>query len=416
QGRGAYLLEEKPDSEVFECSVGNIEPGQKVVIKIKYVTELQHCAETDSISFNLPAAIAPKYGTHIFNHRKMRCDEDSELKYHELKLSITCTMSSRICSIKSPSHKIKFTELNDKPEVTLDETIHYLEKDFILLIKSQNIYKPRAFIEYNPRTGTNCLMLTLVPTFKNSSVDYNSIKTELIFIIDSSGSMKGRSIEKVSKALQFLLLSIPESCFFNVISTGHEKDSERYLFKEKSQPCTKENIVKAIEKVQKITARGGTYIYEALDWVFEKHSHRNESSFPDMPTSVILFSDFETSKVDKITDLIKKNQENNNNLRIFSIGMNNSISHHFIESIVRIGKGYAQYVSKLEQMNRKAMIMLRNSLNPPITDYEITWVDEILTHVRLIIGTSKSFVGTQLIKNDLLTEWSMKYEEYEIRR
>ncbi|CAG8571947.1 9062_t:CDS:10, partial [Racocetra fulgida] len=233
QGHGAYLLEEQ-DSEVFKCSVGNIKPGQTIEIQIKYMIELKHDAETDSVRFTLPATIAPKYGSHIFNHKRMRLfDKISDLDFPPLE------------------------------------------------------------------------------------------------------SMKGRSIEKASKALQYLLLSIPET----------------------------------IKKVQKITAKGGTHIYEALEWVFE-HSRS------DMPTSVLLFSDFETSHASRIVKLIKDHQEKKHDLRIFSIGMNNIVSNHFIESIVRVGKGYAQYVSDLEQMNRKAMTMLRNSLNPPISDYEITWTVE----------------------------------------
>ncbi|CAG8788703.1 10769_t:CDS:2, partial [Racocetra persica] len=46
------------------------------------------------------------------------------------------------------------------------------------------------------------------------------------------------------------------------------------------------------------------------------------------------------------------------------------------ESIARVGRGYTQYVSDLEQMNRKALAMLRNSLNPPISDYKTTWTLE----------------------------------------
>ncbi|CAG8503989.1 29067_t:CDS:10, partial [Racocetra persica] len=365
QGHGAYLLEEQ-DSEVFKCSVGNIMPGQKIEIQIKYMIELKHDAETDSVRFTLPATIAPKYGSHIFNHKKMRLfDKISDLDFPPLEFSIVCRMNSPICSIKSPSHNI--TELKEKPsisKVTLNENIHFLEKDFILLVKSQDIDKPRAFIEYNPITETNCLMLTLVPTFKHGSIQHNLIKMELIFIIDRS--MKGRSIEKASKALQYLLLSIPESCFFNVLSIGHRRI---YNFFEKSREWTKPNVEEAIKKVQKITAKGGTHIYEALEWVFE-HSRS------DMPTSVLLFSDFETSHTSRIVKLIKDHQEKKHDLRIFSIGMNNIVSNHFIESIARVGKGYAQYVSDLEQMNKKAMTMLRNSLNPPISDYEITWTVE----------------------------------------
>ncbi|RIB28439.1 hypothetical protein C2G38_1492983 [Gigaspora rosea] len=177
--------------------------------------------------------------------------------------------------------------------------------------------------------------------------------------------MKGLSIEKSIETLQMLLLSLPECCSFNVISIGHKKFDS---FFEKSQKCTRINIEDAIKKAQQITANGGTHLYEALEWVFKY-------SLPNIPTSIILFSDFETSHIERIIKLIEK-QEEKKDLRIFSIGINIAVSHHSIDSIVRAGKGYAEYVSNSEHMDRKAMIMLRNSLNPPIADYKITWTNE----------------------------------------
>ncbi|CAG8541557.1 13515_t:CDS:2 [Gigaspora margarita] len=278
-------------------------------------------------------------------------------------------MSSQIDSIESPSHPLHISRLNEADDksifkITLNqEKLYYLETDFIL-IKSRNIDEPRAFIEYNPITDTNCLMLTLVPTFERSSIKHVQTNMELIFMIDSSKSMKSANIEKTIETL-LLLLSLPKCCFFNVISIGHKRFHSIF---EKSQKCSPMNIEEAIKKAQKITAKGGTHIYEALEWIFKY-------SFPDMPTSIILFSNFETSNIKRIIKLIK-NQEKKKDLRIFSTGINIAVSHHFIDSIVRAGKGYAKYGSNSELMNRKAVIMLRNSLNPPIADYNITWTNE----------------------------------------
>ncbi|KAF0562113.1 von willebrand domain-containing protein [Gigaspora margarita] len=318
QGCGAYLLEEQ-DSGIFKCSVGNIMPRQKVEIKIKYVIEIQHDAGTDSVRFILPATIAPKYGSYVFNRKNHSTDSD----YFPLEFTIICRMSSQI------DNEVEGPRIS---KVTLNrENLYYLENDFILLIKSRNLGEPRVFIEYNPITDTNCLMLTLVPTFECSSIKHAQTNMELIFMIDSSKSMKGANIEKTIETLQLLLLSLPECCFFNVISIGHKKF---HSFFEKSQKCSPINIEEAIKKAQKMTAKGGTHIYEALEW--------------------------------------KKKKD----LRIFSIGINIAVSHHFIDSIVRAGKGYAEYVSNSELMNRKAVLMLRNSLNPPIADYKITWTNE----------------------------------------
>ncbi|CAG8832919.1 7952_t:CDS:2, partial [Cetraspora pellucida] len=188
QGHGAYLLEEQlPD--VFQCSIGNITAGQTIVIRITYVTELKHDAESEKVRFVFPTAIAPRYGSSGYSPandgKKLIPDEVSyagKTDYY-LDLTITCRMTSVIQNIESPSHHIS-TELNidgnpNVSKITLAEQITYLEKDFILVVKSLGLDQPRAFIEYDSKTETNCVMLTLVPKFA-----INEIMSELIFVID----------------------------------------------------------------------------------------------------------------------------------------------------------------------------------------------------------------------------------------
>ncbi|RIB28440.1 vault protein inter-alpha-trypsin domain-containing protein [Gigaspora rosea] len=145
QGYGAYLLEEKK-SDIFKCSVGNIMPGQKVEIKIKYVIEMQHDVGAESVRFILPATIAPKYGSYVFKHKKMHLYTDSD--HFPLEFIINCRMSSQIDSIISPSHPKHISKYESDGQsiakVTLNqEKLYYLETDFILLIKSRDIDKPR---------------------------------------------------------------------------------------------------------------------------------------------------------------------------------------------------------------------------------------------------------------------------------
>ncbi|RIB25180.1 hypothetical protein C2G38_2068169 [Gigaspora rosea] len=376
QGHGAYLLEQH-QSDVFQCSIGNITAGQTVVIKITYVTELKHDAETEKVRFVFPTAIAPRYGSSGYSSandgKKLIPDAisySSEANYY-LNLAVTCRMTSVIQSIESPSHHIS-TELNidgnpNVSRITLAEQITYLEKDFILIVKSLGLDQPRAFVEYNPQTETNCIMLTLVPKFA-----INTIMSELIFVIDRSGSMQSGPMKKASEALQLLLRSLPEDCFFNVISFGSQFDS---LF-EKSQPYSENSFLKALKHAQEMTANyGGTEIYNPIKWAFD--NSRN-----DMPTSVFLLTDGQVNNVDQIIELIKSCEEKKkDDVRFFSIGIGNSVSHNLVESVSRAGKGYAQFVTNNERMDKKILGMLKNAIKPPIKDYNITWTNQIVEDV-----------------------------------
>ncbi|CAG8751247.1 4793_t:CDS:2, partial [Gigaspora rosea] len=191
----------------------------------------------------------------------------------------------------------------------------------------------------------------------------------------------GGPIKKASDALQLLLRSLPRDCFFNIISFGFNFDS---LF-EKSQPFSEESFSKALEYAQEMTANyGGTEIYNPLKWAFE--NSRN-----DMPTSMFLLTDGQVYNVDQIIELIKSCEEKKkDDLRFFSIGIGDSVSHHLVESVSRVGKGHAQFITNTERMDKKIIRMLKNAIKPPIKDYNITWttpflIPPIYSGVRFIV-------------------------------
>ena len=145
---------ESESRDVFQCSIGNITSGQTIVIKITYVTELKHDSESEKIRFVLPTNIAPRYGSSEFSSSSndgkiLKSDvvSYSSKADFNLDLAVTCRMTSTIQNIESPSHKIS-TEMNidENPrisKITLAEQITYLEKDFILVVKSKDLDQPR---------------------------------------------------------------------------------------------------------------------------------------------------------------------------------------------------------------------------------------------------------------------------------
>ncbi|CAJ0648549.1 11303_t:CDS:10 [Entrophospora sp. SA101] len=175
-------------------------------------------------------------------------------------------------------------------KLDLKVTYYLFRERFRLVVESEDLDKPRAFLEYNPKTESNRLMLTLVPRFA-----LNQIQTEVVFIVDRSGSIKGEPIKKAGQALELFVRSLPEDCYFNVVS----------------------------------------YV--------EDNNH-------------------------------------NNGLRIFTLGINDSVSHDLVESVARTGNGYAQFVTNNERM-----------------DKEISWV---FTHPTKLFLTAKSSDGPIFVAID----------------
>jgi cobalamin biosynthesis protein CobT len=73
--------------------------------------------------------------------------------------------------------------------------------------------------------GTKTVMVSLFP--KLDLADDEDVYTEMIFIVDRSGSMSGSRIQQVKDTLQIFLRSLGEGTQFNIIGFG---TSTQHLF------------------------------------------------------------------------------------------------------------------------------------------------------------------------------------------
>ncbi|CAI2181767.1 10586_t:CDS:2 [Funneliformis geosporum] len=179
--------------------------------------------------------------------------------------------------------------------------------------------------------------------------------------------MNGSPIQKASSALELFLRSLPEDCYFNIVSFGDRFDP---LFKQ-SEPNSPVSLSTALLFARNMTANyGGTEIYQVLKWIFDNKR-------TNLPTAVFLITDGNVWNVEEISELVRDNvKKYEDNLRIFALGVGSNVSSNLIESVARNGKGYAQFISDTERMDKKLLGMLKNCIKSPIKDYKITWTDD----------------------------------------
>lgn len=98
--------------------------------------------------------------------------------------------------------------------------------------------------------------------------------SEVIFIIDCSGSMSGSKIQSAADMLVTCVKSLPFGCYFNVIAFGSHF---RQLF-HSSEKYTKYTVERAVTFANQLQATlGGTDLLPPLQWIFKKNCCRNLS-------------------------------------------------------------------------------------------------------------------------------------------
>ncbi|XP_024382395.1 uncharacterized protein [Physcomitrium patens] len=368
-GKLASLLEqESPD--VFQTSIGNIPASTAIIIRITLWSEMKHDAEENQVRFVLPTVIAPRYG---WPAPEVNLELPPPFKL--LSVNMSCAMSKAITSIKSPSHTIEVHLGNSSGETPTAESFEpnrarvtltsdsFLEKDFVLVVQALGLNEPCALVERHPRDGTHAITLTFLPRFALRPMS----SSELIFVVDRSGSMQGTPIKQAGQALELFLRSIPcEDHYFNIIGFG---DNHKTLFP-KSTPYNEETLTKGLRYAQALEAdMGGTEMMSAFEEIFE---HRRR----DVPTQIFLLTDGEIWDVDSLIECIrdaKKEEKSDNFVRVFSLGIGSNVSHHLVESVGRAADGYAQLIVEGERMEKKVINMLKSALVPAVTNVAVQW-------------------------------------------
>ncbi len=302
-GHTAVLLEEdKPD--VFTIKIGQLKPGSGAKIRLIYASELPvDEGSVKAVRLTVPTTIAPRFVPYTDGSeaaKKLGGIQYSLDTPAPLKVSILAVMKNKIAALESPSHKLLNEEMKLEDgrfvmESRLRSSCDEMDRDLIVLVTTEVEQRAAFFFEQFEKDGkvTSAGMVSLVPSFR-----LKESRSELIFVVDRSGSMgggfssPGSGIDQAKKALGLFLPSMPADCWFNIYSFGSTFES---LFP-KSIPYDDTSLATAKAHVAEMTANyGGTVILNPLRAIFkEEHAHKEASR------QIFVLTDGSVSNTDEV--------------------------------------------------------------------------------------------------------------------
>ena len=363
-GETAGLLEQGPTSDVFTVALGNIPAGAELIVKISYVGELKHDMGIGGIRFTLPMVISPRYGYG----QAQATMSSSAASTISITVDINMPTECAIQEVKSPSHPIGLKLGNiststhesfssSKASATLSLATSILEKDFILEVLHKDIGKPLALLECHPEIpDQRAIMATLVPL----GVPNKGPMSEIIIVADQSGSMRGGRTKTLVSALHILLKSLPVGISFNVCAFG----STHNLLWDKSRMYDHKSLVEAIEFIDLFDANyGGTETFAAVQAAIESRD-------PHQSLSLILATDGDIWQQDQLFSYLNDQvAQSKTSIRVFPLGIGNSVSSALVEGVARAGNGFAQTVVEGEKQDSKIVRMLKGALTANSENY-----------------------------------------------
>ncbi|XP_018419894.1 PREDICTED: inter-alpha-trypsin inhibitor heavy chain H3-like [Nanorana parkeri] len=166
----------------------------------------------------------------------------------------------------------------------------------------------------------------------------------VVFVIDCSGSMRGRKLQQTFEAFTKILEDLPEEDHVGILKFN--EDVSRW--KQNLVKAAPENIKSAKEFVAQITARGGTNINSALLLAAEMlQNDRKSKVLPEISASIIVFlSDGDpTSGVTDLGEILKNVKAGMEGVAaLYSLGFGTDVDYGFLEKMSLENGGLARRI------------------------------------------------------------------------
>mmetsp|Transcript_2198 Transcript_2198/g.5595 ORF Transcript_2198/g.5595 Transcript_2198/m.5595 type:complete len:918 (-) Transcript_2198:46-2799(-) len=352
RGQRAALLEEKR-SDILEVSIGRLGAGEEVTISVMYCTELP--VDHDALRLTIPSHVAPRYAPK--SDRGAAETMDLLMMQPPSDASFAADVvweagEAGISKISSPTHAslLQCQAVIEADVGSVKLAGGRLETDVVLLLHPRDLWKP--CVAWEEWSGTQALLLTFVPKFELPRIK----APEVMFIVDCSGSMRGRRIEQAKAALKVCLRLLPLDCGFNIIKFGNDFDHFSTVVVQSSD----KNRARAAAYIEDLDAdMGGTEMLKPLRFALEGSSDGRQ---------IIFITDGKVTNEQDIIDLVRGRSG-----RVFALGLGSGVSTFLINGVARASSGYAAYVQDGENLEPVCVSLLQKALSPAVTNLSISW-------------------------------------------
>ncbi|MDQ6787226.1 MAG: VWA domain-containing protein [Acidobacteriota bacterium] len=367
-GQIASLLDqERPN--IFTQAVANILPNEKITIEISYVETLKY--EDGAYQFVFPMVVGPRYipGNATgkqgggFAPDTERVPDASRITPmpakdragHDISISVKLDAGVPVENVASKSHEIESTMLSaNSYNVKLKDEKTIPNKDFILRYDVAGKKIEDAVLVHRGERG-GYFTLILQPPDEPRAQDITP--KEIVFVLDTSGSMSGFPIEKAKEAMKLALDGLNPQDTFNLITFAGDTS---ILF-EKPVSATAENLKKAQAFLESRQGGGGTEMMKAIKAALEP------SDASDHIRVVCFMTDGYVGNDMEIIGEIQKHP----NARVFSFGIGQSVNRFLLDKMAEEGRGEVEYVALTDDGSAAAKRFHERVRSPLLTDISL---------------------------------------------
>lgn len=281
------------------------------------------------------------------------------------EVALSARIESRVplSNIYSPSHKISIKkEAEGRARVSFEGKNIKPDKDFVLYYSLSPDDIGISFMNFSGPED-DYFMLLAAPRYVSQKEKI--MNKNLIFVLDSSGSMSGQKIIQAKEAARFIIHHLDEKDKFSII----DFDDGVEAFVPHIVTASPENKQEALDFVKEIEDSGGTNINEALLRALQMVEPG------ERPHYILFLTDgLPTVGITGTAEILKNiSKANKLRSRIFIFGVGYDVNTELLDSTAAENRGTSLYVSEDENLEVAVSNYYEKISSPLFSDLKLTF-------------------------------------------
>jgi Ca-activated chloride channel homolog len=400
QGKRASLVEQQRPN-LFTNRVANIGSRESITVTLEYIQPVAYDGKTFSLRF--PTTLTPRYmpgqasvaesvdrqqeltlelvgsfgwakptdqvpDAHLISPKlHARAGSDSA-PLNGLRLSVALTAGVPLANVSSRYHDVSLVHMDPTYHVNLKNGVAEMDRDFVLDWQPVRGSAPRAAIFTEEVDGEYFGMVMLVPPTGEAA--QTDISREVIFVVDTSGSMGGVSIDQARRSLAHALDLLGPNDRFNII----EFNSRHRMLYRTPMPAAPRHINRAHAFVNQLEAGGGTEMMSALRAALAPTEESDLLNAAPTLKQIVFITD---GAVGNETALFKEISSRLGDTRLFTVGIGSAPNSWFMRKAARFGRGSHTHIGDLGEVGERMSQLFDQLSQPALLNLEMEWPAEV---------------------------------------
>ncbi|MGI9088769.1 MAG: VIT domain-containing protein [Chthoniobacterales bacterium] len=334
--------------DLFKVRVFPIEPRSRKPIKITYTELLK--SDTGAVTYTYP----------------LSTEKFSSAPIKDLSVKVELKTAQPLASIYSPSHKVEIKRDGaNRAVVGYEAKEEKPDTDFQLVFSTEardvglNLITQKGGDE-------GYFLLLAAPTVASEP---KPAPKDVVFVVDTSGSMAGAKLQQAQKALEFCVANLNAEDRFEIVRFSTEAEPLG-----KMVDASNENRKRASEFIGNLKPIGGTAIADALDRVLKTRGEKN-----DRPYVLIFLTDGLPTVGARNPDEIVARAKKAGDVRIFSFGIGSDVNTQLLDQIAESTRAFSQYVLASEDLEVKVSNFFTRIKEPALTNVKLEFSGDVRT-------------------------------------